>query len=74
LHTVNDSRWYDDGHEDAYEDDANIARPAMGWTLTGTPLARMPTARRFRVEDDTVAYAKGDLVRCDRCHGMPDDD
>jgi hypothetical protein len=31
LHTVNDSRWYDDGHEDAFEDDANIARPAMDW-------------------------------------------
>jgi hypothetical protein len=74
LHTVNDSRWYDGGHENAFEDDANHCKACHGLALTGTPLARMPTARRFRVEDDTVAYAKGDLVRCDRCHGMPDDD
>jgi hypothetical protein len=31
----------------------------------------MPTPRSFRVEDKTVNYAKGDLVRCDDCHGMP---
>jgi hypothetical protein len=74
LHTVNDSRWYDGGHENAFEDDANHCKACHGKALTGTPLARMPTARRFRVEDDTVVYAKGDLVRCDRCHGMPDDD
>ncbi len=72
LHNVDDSRWYDDGHEDAYEADKNSCKACHGLNLTGTPLARMPTARSFRVEDNTVTYVKGDLVRCDRCHGMPD--
>ncbi len=72
LHTVDDSRWYDDGHEDAYEGDKNSCKACHGFYLAGTPLARMPTSRSFRVEDNTVTYARGDLVRCDRCHGMPD--
>jgi hypothetical protein len=37
----------------------------------------MPVARTFRFEDEdedeTVTYAKGDLVRCDDCHEMPDE-
>ena len=72
LHNVDDSRWYDDGHEDAYEDDKNSCKACHGIDLTGTPLAKMPTARSFRVEDNTVTFVEGDLVRCDRCHGMPD--
>ena len=73
LHNVNDARWYDDGHEDFYENNQSSCQACHGQNLTGTPLAKMPAARTFRVEDQTVTYAKGDLVRCDRCHGMPDD-
>ena len=73
LHNVNDSRWYDDGHEDYYENNQSNCKACHGQNLTGTPLAKMPAGRTFRVEDETVTYAKGDLVRCDRCHGMPDD-
>ena len=72
LHTVDDSRWYDDGHEDAYEADKNNCKACHGLDLTGTPLAKMPASRSYRVEDDTITYVKGDLVRCDKCHGMPD--
>jgi len=71
LHNVNDARWYDDGHEDYYENSESSCKACHGQNLAGTPLAKMPTARTFRVEDKTVAYAKGDLVRCDRCHDMP---
>lgn len=72
LHNVADPRWYDDGHEDRYEADKNGCKACHGLALTGTPLARMPTSRSFRLEDDTVSYAKGDRVRCDGCHGMPE--
>ena len=71
LHNVNDSRWYDDGHEDFYEDNKNNCKACHGVDLKGTPLSKIPTPRSFRVEDKTVNYAKGDLVRCDDCHGMP---
>jgi hypothetical protein len=27
-------------------------------TLGGTPLAKMPTSRNFRIEDETYVYAK----------------
>jgi len=73
LHNVNDSRWYDDGHEDFYENNKSNCKACHGQNLTGTPLAKIPAARTFRVEDETVTYAKGDLVRCDRCHEMPDE-
>ena len=72
LHNINDSRWYDDGHEDAYEADKNSCKACHGLNLTGTPLAKIPTSRSFSVEDDTITYVKGDFVRCDKCHGMPD--
>lgn len=74
LHNVNDARWYDGGHEDFYERSPDTCRSCHGANLTGTPLAKMPTARSFRVEGRTVAYAMGDLVRCDRCHEMPDEE
>ena len=71
LHNVNNSRWYDDGHEDFYENNKSSCKACHGTNLTGTPLAKMPISRTFRAEDKTVTYAKGDLVRCDRCHRMP---
>jgi hypothetical protein len=71
LHNVNDSHWYDDGHEDFYENNKNNCKACHGEDLKGTPLAKIPNSRSFRVEDKTVNYAKGDLVRCDDCHGMP---
>ena len=72
LHNVADARWYDDGHENFYEKNKAGCKACHGTDLTGTPLAKRPTARSFRVEDQTISYNKGDLVRCDDCHGMPD--
>jgi hypothetical protein len=72
LHNVNDSRWYDEGHEEFYENNKNGCKACHGANLTGTPLARVPVARSFSVEGKTFSYARGDMVRCDRCHGMPD--
>jgi hypothetical protein len=71
LHNVNDPRWYDEGHENFYENNENNCKVCHGQDLRGTPLAKMPIARSFRVEGKTVNYAKGDFVRCDDCHGMP---
>jgi len=71
LHNVNDPRWYDEGHEDFYQSNKNNCKSCHGTDLQGTPLAKMPTARSLNVEGNTVNYVKGDLVRCDRCHGMP---
>jgi cytochrome c5 len=71
LHNVADARWYDDGHGDFYENNKNNCKACHGLDLTGTPLAQTAAARNFRVEDGTIAYVKGALVRCDRCHGMP---
>ena len=72
LHNVADARWYDDGHENFYENNKVGCKACHGIDLTGTPLAKTATARSFRVEDQTISYNKGDLVRCDDCHGMPD--
>lgn len=71
LHNINDSRWYNDGHENFYENDPNSCRACHGLTLAGTPLARVPVARSFTVDGQARTFAKGDLVRCDKCHGMP---
>jgi hypothetical protein len=72
LHNINDSQWVDENHGDFYESNKNNCKACHGLTLLGTPLAKIPVARSFEVEDNVVAYAKGDFVRCDRCHGRPD--
>ena len=72
LHNVADARWYDDGHGSFYENNKSGCKACHGADLTGTPLAKMPAARSFRVENQTISYNKGDLVRCNDCHGMPD--
>jgi hypothetical protein len=71
LHNVNDDRWVDENHGDFYEQNKSGCKACHGLELLGTPLARMPTARSYRVEENTINYAKGDLVRCDRCHSRP---
>jgi hypothetical protein len=73
LHNVNDDRWIDEEHGEFYERNENGCKACHGTDLLGTPLAKMPVARAFRIEDDEiVSFAKNELVRCDRCHGMPD--
>ncbi len=72
LHNVADARWYDDGHENFYEDNKDSCKACHSNNLTGTPLAKTATARSFRVEAKTINYNKGELVQCDDCHGMPD--
>jgi hypothetical protein len=71
LHNVNDARWVDENHGDFYERDKAGCKACHGLDLMGTPLAKTAAARSFRVEDNTVTFAKGDLVSCDRCHGIP---
>ena len=71
LHNVNDARWVDESHGDFYERDKAGCKACHGDQLEGTPLAKTAAARSFRVEDNTVTFAKGDLVSCNRCHGRP---
>ncbi|MFH1137297.1 MAG: cytochrome C [Pseudomonadota bacterium] len=72
LHNVNDARWYDDGHEDFFENNKKNCQACHGPDLTGTPLAATAAARAYIVEDNTVNIAAGVPVRCDACHEMPD--
>ena len=72
LHNVADARWYDEGHENFYKNNKNSCKACHGTDLAGTPLAKVPTARTFRLENKTVTYLKGDLVQCDDCHDRPD--
>ena len=69
LHNVDDARWVDENHGDFYKRDKDGCKACHGGQLRGTPLAKTAAARSFRVEDNTVTLAKGDLVSCDRCHG-----
>ena len=71
LHNVNDARWVDENHGDFYERNKAGCKACHGLELLGTPLAKTAAARSFRVEDNTVSIAKGDLVSCNRCHGKP---
>ena len=71
LHNVDDLRWVDESHGNFYERDKNGCKACHGLDLMGTPLAKTAASRSFRVEDNTVTFAKGDLVSCDRCHERP---
>ena len=73
LHNLADARWYDDdGHGNFYENNKAGCKACHGTDLTGTPLAKIATARSFRVENKTINYNRGDLVRCNDCHDKPD--
>jgi hypothetical protein len=73
LHTINHSDWYDDGHESFYKSNRNHCKSCHGTDLKGTALSKTSTARSFQVEEDKVIrYAKGDFVRCNDCHGIPE--
>jgi hypothetical protein len=73
LHNVNDARWIDEEHGQIYEKNKNNCKACHGTDLRGTVLAKMPTARTFKIEDDAVVnFVKGQLVGCNHCHGMPD--
>ncbi len=71
LHNVNDSGWVDENHGEFYGQNKAGCKACHGLDLLGTPLSKMPTARSFQVEDNTIAFAQGDLVRCNRCHSRP---
>ena len=71
LHNVADARWVDESHGNYYERDKDGCKACHGLDLMGTPLAKAAAARSFRVEDNSVAFAAGDLVSCDRCHESP---
>ncbi len=71
LHNVNDSRWVS-SHSSRYQQDKSGCKACHGTDLLGTVLAKVPTPRTFTVEDrGRVAFAKGDLVACNRCHSRP---
>jgi hypothetical protein len=71
LHNINDSRWYDGGHDDSYEANPAGCQACHGRDLTGTPLAKTTAARAFTVDGRAVSMAKGNMVSCNRCHSMP---
>jgi hypothetical protein len=71
LHNVNDSAWIDESHGQFYTQNKSGCKACHGLDLIGTPLAKMPTSRTFNVEGRSITYARGDLVRCDRCHSRP---
>ncbi len=71
LHNVNDGDWADGGHKGFYERNKAGCKACHGVSLEGTVLARIANDRSFRVEGRTVAYVRGDLVSCNRCHGRP---
>ena len=71
LHNINDSRWYDGGHETFYENNKNSCRACHGLSLAGTPLSKVPVARSFAVEGQVRTFNKGTFVNCDKCHEMP---
>ncbi len=72
LHNVNEARWIDEAHGEIYERNKNSCKACHGTDLRGTVLARVSSARSFRVEDNgTVRFAKGELVGCQHCHRTP---
>jgi hypothetical protein len=73
LHNVNDSRWINDGrHSDFFERDPDNCRACHGIGLTGSVLAKAAMPRSFTVEDGgTVTIGKGQQVRCNLCHSLP---
>jgi hypothetical protein len=74
MHNVNDPRWTDDGHERFFEHDADNCKACHGADLLGTPLSRTAVDRQYRVEDKIVRVAKGTEIRCNLCHGIPDEE
>ncbi len=71
LHNINDSRWYNGGHDSFYENNPAGCRACHGSTLTGTPLAKATASRTFSVEGRTITVNKGSSVGCNLCHGIP---
>ena len=71
LHNINDSSWYNGGHNNFYENDKNSCRACHGLTLTGTPLSKVPIARSFTIEGQARTFSKGTFVNCNKCHEMP---
>jgi hypothetical protein len=71
LHNVADARWVDENHGDFYERNRAGCKACHGLDLMGTPLAKTAAPRSFSVEENTVTFAKGSLVSCNRCHERP---
>jgi len=58
LHNVNDSRWLSESHGQFYTNNKSGCKACHGLDLLGTPLAKMPIARTFTVEGNTISYAR----------------
>jgi hypothetical protein len=71
YHLLASSAWIDESHGQFYTQDKNGCKACHGTDLLGTPLAKVPTARAFRMENGTVTFAPGDVVRCTSCHSRP---
>ncbi|MFH2000294.1 MAG: hypothetical protein ABIK28_11475, partial [Planctomycetota bacterium] len=76
MHNVNDPRWYDHKHNDYFENNENACKACHGADLLGSPLGRAAADRTFIVETDggkqTIFIQKGEEIRCNRCHHLPD--
>jgi hypothetical protein len=74
MHVVNDRRFTDHRHSDAFERDPDACRACHGQDLRGTVLSRTAATRRLPAEERTVTLPKGTPVGCHLCHGIPDDE
>jgi hypothetical protein len=76
MHNVVDMQWVDHKHNDFYEDHESECRACHGTDLLGSPLGRAAAKRVFVIDMDkgpqTITIAKGDEIRCDLCHKMPE--
>jgi hypothetical protein len=72
MHNVNDPRWTDHEHEEFFESNPTLCKACHGANLLGTALSRTAANRSYQVEDHTVTVAKGTVIGCTRCHGLPD--
>ena len=72
MHAVGNTSFVDD-HEDVADGNLDLCRSCHGADLKGTVLSRVAVDRRiWNSEDDRWEnYTKGEMVRCDTCHGMP---
>jgi hypothetical protein len=67
MHPVNDSGFYDGGHENLAQQNLNACRACHGQTGQGTVLSRVAADRTLKGH----ALTKGTPVSCSLCHQSP---
>jgi len=70
MHNVNDARWVN-GHESWYRQNPTQCKTCHGTDLKGTVLSRAMADRTFKVDGQSIAFAKGAKIGCFSCHNGP---